>query len=62
MKELTQEIKSRLDNIDENLYPRIAETIKTTNGYDYVADMMVNMMLSDRMSPGATIYHIENML
>ena len=62
MKELNDKVRNILSNVDEGLYPRIAETVKTDSGLNYVADMMINMMIDNRMTPGATIYHIEQRL
>lgn len=62
MKALNNHIVKLLVGIDNKSYPKIAKMVRSSSGYAYVQDLIVNMMVDEQMTASATLYHVEEMI
>jgi hypothetical protein len=57
--ELRKEIKKALAKCNPLITPKVCERIKTLDGYRYIEDIVIHMVIRDTITPGGAIAQIE---
>lgn len=59
---LRKEIFEQLQKVSKKNCPKIYEILQTADGYLWIEDKIINMLINERLTPSACIPHIESEL
>lgn len=54
---LRQEILEQLKKVNKNNCPKIHEILQTTDGYLWIENKIINMLINERLTPSGCIPH-----